>query len=224
MPLAPPVHLPASSEFLASALYPLAGSLCSRDRVQPQGTDSPHPLRRQQFALVIWKEEGQRDPQNKLKIKSWMCPLPRRTSAISPASAYQAAWASSLPAPPRHRPQHLSFLQLQPPNSPEPPGVSAMARCHSSTPCPVVSSFLRLTFPLDTQRKEACHPLPLGRHASWSRPGLFHNNILFMARSWIHPDPALFSHLASPAWLSGGSGREKKTRPQVGTGLMNWPL
>ena len=66
--------------------------------------------------------------------------------------------------------------------------------------------------------------LPLGRQASWSRLGLFYNNILSIMWNWICPDPALFSHLASPTWLSGGSRREKKTEAQVGTELVNWPL
>lgn len=146
-----PSH-PASSEFLCSAPSPLAGSVCSRDPVQPRATDPPQALRRQQFAQVIWKEEGQIDPQNKLKINSRMGPLPKRTSAIPTADAYQDARGPfSLPAalprqkelPPSCADPHPAartpqLSQLQPPNSHEAPGLSTMARFPNAPARPVV--------------------------------------------------------------------------------------
>lgn len=213
----------ASSELLGFALGSLAGSLCSHDPVQPRGTDPPRALRRRQFALAIWKEEEHTDPRNKLQIKSGLCLL-SRTSAISPASASQVAWASSsLPAPlqPQKDPllycaRHRSFLQLPPTNSPEPPGRCTMAHCHNITPCPAVSSFLRPTFPPHTRGKEVCHTLPLGRQASWSRLGLFYNNISPLCGTGsvlTQPCSPIWPH--PPGFLGVPEGRRRQ-RPRWG--------
>lgn len=159
-----PILIPASSEFLFPARCALAGSLCSHGPVPPQGTDPSPGL--EEAAVCMGdggKEEGQMEPQNKLKLKSWMWPLSKRTPAISTANIYQASQVLFLlrtPATPKRPPtyctEHLSLLQLQPPSSPEAPDTSTMARFHNSPPRPVVASFLQPTF-TPSHPGEACH-------------------------------------------------------------------
>lgn len=76
IPVVIPALILASHEFLFSALRSVAG-FCARVAPQPQGPD-PTGLERAAVHTGDWKCERHMDPQNRFKIKSWMCLLSNR--------------------------------------------------------------------------------------------------------------------------------------------------